>query len=67
MAIAFLRKEDAPLAYFLFDLDNLKHINDTYGHIIGDRFIKEFSDILQAYTRETDILSRFGAMSLSSS
>lgn len=59
-AIAFLRKEDAPLAYFLFDLDNLKHINDTHGHIIGDRFIKEFSDILQAYTRETDILSRFG-------
>lgn len=55
-----LQKEDAPFAFYLFDLDNLKQINDTLGHMEGDRLIREFSKVLRAHTRETDIIARFG-------
>lgn len=59
-AISSIKKVDVPFAFCLYDLDNLKYINDTFGHIEGDRLIKEFGRILQSHTRETDILSRFG-------
>lgn len=55
-----LRKEDAPLAVYLFDLDDLKQINDTYGHESGDRLIKKFGTLLCEHTRSSDILARFG-------
>lgn len=60
MAVNTIRKEDMPFALYLFDLDNLKYINDTFGHMEGDRLIEGFSQILRAYTRETDIISRYG-------
>ncbi len=59
-ALNSLQKEDAPFAFYLFDLDNLKQINDTLGHMEGDRLIREFSKVLRAHTRETDIIARFG-------
>ena len=55
-----LRKEDAPLALYLFDLDNLKSINDTFGHAEGHRHIRQFAQLLRSHTRESDILSRYG-------
>lgn len=60
LAVNTIRKEDLPFALFLFDLDNLKYINDTFGHMEGDRLIENFSQILRAHTRETDIISRYG-------
>jgi len=44
----------------MFDLDNFKNINDTYGHNIGDKIIIFFADILQECTRQSDIISRWG-------
>jgi len=44
----------------LFDLDNLKKINDTYGHLEGDRIIKLFAKILKSNKRKEDIISRIG-------
>lgn len=41
------------------DVDNFKIINDTYGHEVGDRFLKDFSDILRAAVRKGDIPARF--------
>lgn len=55
-----VRKEDAPMAVYLFDLDDLKQINDTYGHEYGDRLIKKFGTLLSERTRSCDILARFG-------
>lgn len=41
------------------DVDNFKVINDRYGHEIGDRFLKDFSEILRAAVRKGDIPARF--------
>lgn len=42
------------------DMNNLKDINDNYGHDAGDRFIKEFAKIFNDNTDKTDIFSRTG-------
>jgi diguanylate cyclase (GGDEF)-like protein len=42
----------------LVDLDDFKHINDTYGHNTGDRALKFFSDILRESIRKSDIYAR---------
>ena len=55
-----LRKEDLPLAVYLFDLDNLKQANDTCGHDMGDQMIQCFASMLRRQTRTGDILCRYG-------
>ena len=42
------------------DLDNLKHINDTFGHQEGDTALKDTAQILRETFREADIVSRIG-------
>jgi len=44
----------------VFDLNGLKHINDTYGHQCGDSIIKMFAQTLDVSFRETDIFGRYG-------
>lgn len=55
-----LEESDMPVAVYLFDLDNLKDVNDALGHSRGDALIKKFGDFLRGHTRGTDILSRYG-------
>ena len=50
----------SPLGVLIFDLDNFKKINDTYGHSIGDSVLKSISEIAQSVLRENDILFRYG-------
>lgn len=59
-AMDSLRKEDLPLAVYLFDLDNLKQTNDTCGHDMGDQMIQCFAALLRRQTRSGDILCRYG-------
>ena len=59
-AMDSLQKEDMPLAVCLFDMDDLKKINDTCGHEAGDRLIQSFADLLRRQTRAKDILCRYG-------
>ena len=47
-------------AFFMIDLDYFKHINDTYGHAIGDYVIRKTADGLKKIFREEDIIGRFG-------
>jgi diguanylate cyclase (GGDEF)-like protein len=48
-------------ALLLFlDLDNMKYINDTYGHAEGNRALIEAADTLRACFRQSDILARLG-------
>jgi len=49
-----------PKRYFLIvDLDNFKYINDTFGHKVGDKILKEFAWLLKKYFKE-DIIGRWG-------
>lgn len=44
----------------MFDLDDFKKINDTYGHEAGDLVLKTFSEIIKKHMRSADIAARFG-------
>ena len=44
----------------MMDIDKFKAINDTYGHPVGDRVLKEVAAVLRRVARETDVIGRYG-------
>jgi len=44
----------------IIDIDYFKDVNDTHGHQVGDKVLREFADILKANTRKTDVVGRWG-------
>ena len=54
------RYHDKDLCLILLDIDNFKHINDAYGHDVGDIILKEIAKIIKLSIRESDIASRWG-------
>ena len=51
---------EEPIAVIIADLDELKGINDEYGHQMGDRLIREAANCLKAYADEEMIVARIG-------
>lgn len=49
-----------PLNILIFDIDNFKKFNDSYGHVWGDKLLTLFSDIVKQNIRKSDIPVRFG-------
>jgi len=49
-----------PLTFILTDIDNFKKINDTLGHLAGDKVIREFAERLKKFVRKIDLIGRFG-------
>jgi diguanylate cyclase (GGDEF)-like protein len=49
-----------PLALVFADLDNFKHVNDRYGHLVGDDVLREFARELRGGIREIDLAGRWG-------
>ncbi len=58
--IARSQRHGRPLSVILFDLDEFKQVNDTYGHGAGDSLLKAFADKLSRATRGSDASSRYG-------
>lgn len=50
----------APLALALVDIDHFKSVNDTYGHLVGDRVLKSLADAFTSHLRDYDRAGRFG-------
>ncbi len=48
------------LGLLMVDIDNFKHVNDTYGHAVGDEILKEFAERLQDKLRGFDMVARLG-------
>ncbi|MBC3901170.1 diguanylate cyclase [Acetobacterium malicum] len=53
-------RKEGPFGMVMFDLNNLKCINDSYGHSAGDVLIKAFADILNHLTNENVFVGRYG-------
>jgi diguanylate cyclase (GGDEF)-like protein len=49
-----------PISVVLLDLDFFKKINDSYGHLTGDRVLKAVSQVLRDSLRKNDLIARFG-------
>jgi diguanylate cyclase (GGDEF)-like protein/PAS domain S-box-containing protein len=49
-----------PFAMLVFDLDGLKQINDTYGHLVGSRAICRLANVLRTQCRSMDVIARQG-------
>jgi two-component system cell cycle response regulator len=49
-----------PFSYIMLDIDNFKRINDTYGHMVGDRLLRELTDEVRRVIRKSDLLARYG-------
>jgi len=49
-----------PLSLIMADLNGLKLINDTYGHEVGDKFLKDCAAIIKDICRKEDIIARWG-------
>lgn len=47
-------------AFFIFDIDNFKHVNDNFGHAVGDAVIIKFASIIKRNFRSRDVVGRIG-------
>ena len=60
LGLAHARRCNGRLAVFFLDLDNMKSINDTFGHAVGDKVLKCVADRLQGSLRADDTVARVG-------
>jgi diguanylate cyclase (GGDEF)-like protein/PAS domain S-box-containing protein len=58
--LAYARDNRIALSLMLFDLDNFKEINDTYGHQAGDTILKEIVSVIAQNIKTSDIFARWG-------
>lgn len=58
--IALAHRTNEVLALLFIDVDNFKEVNDTLGHVIGDRLLCEVGEVLRATVREDDTVARLG-------
>ncbi|MFH1379624.1 MAG: sensor domain-containing diguanylate cyclase [bacterium] len=54
------KRYSQPHCMLMIDVDNFKNINDTYGHLEGNKILKGIADILMKGTRDSDIVARYG-------
>jgi diguanylate cyclase (GGDEF)-like protein len=54
------RRYDHPLTVLMLDIDNFKKLNDTFGHLEGDRVLVRLAEILQACLRQSCSAYRYG-------
>lgn len=58
--VARAARTRTPLAVALVDIDHFKAVNDTYGHLVGDRALREIGDAFKLLLRDYDLVGRFG-------
>lgn len=58
-------KNHEHFCFLILDVDDFKSVNDNYGHAVGDKVLKNLSDLFKNHFRQTDIIGRIGGTNLS--
>ena len=58
--IARSKRSKKPLSCLFIDIDHFKRVNDTHGHLTGDRALRNVADSIVPLLRQSDVLARFG-------
>lgn len=58
--LIWAKREEATVTVLLFDIDDFKRYNDSYGHDAGDEILKEVGRLFVKCSRDTDLVARYG-------
>ena len=58
--VGFGERHRAPVSLVLFDVDRFKQVNDTYGHLAGDRMLIALAEVCSKTARNEDVVARYG-------
>ena len=53
------REQPLPVGLLILDIDHFKAVNDSYGHVVGDQFLKECATLAKNGVRDSDIVCRY--------
>jgi diguanylate cyclase (GGDEF)-like protein len=59
-AVSRAARSGEPLSVLMFDMDDFKRVNDTQGHLAGDRLLRDVAQALRDSLRKGDVLGRYG-------
>jgi diguanylate cyclase (GGDEF)-like protein len=59
-AVSYAKRHGTQIAVLFLDLDNFKHINDSLGHLVGDKLLESVAQRLVRQVRQSDTVSRQG-------
>ena len=54
------QRNKQPLSVLMLDLDDFKLVNDTFGHLFGDRFLTWTAELIRSTLRASDLAARYG-------
>lgn len=58
--LSLKKRYQTPFSMIIYDIDDFKYINDTYGHKIGDTVLIRMSELIKSHLRESDYIFRVG-------
>lgn len=58
--VAQAERDSSTLALIYFDIDHFKKVNDTYGHVAGDKVLVKITECIQAVLRRNELFARIG-------
>ena len=58
--LAQARRYNFPVTFIMLDVDKFKQVNDTYGHMTGNKLLKAVAEKIKVVSRDSDLVARYG-------